>query len=84
MTHLTEEQLIAYRDGETRNRESVMAHLKECSECAQELQRIEAVFAALDAILAKILGYACGSKLHRGCRRSARAGGTVFLSRIEC
>jgi len=50
MMHLTEEQLIAYREGETCNRETFAAHLKECPECRGELERIEAVFAALDAM----------------------------------
>lgn len=50
MMHLTEEQLIAYREGETRNREAFAAHLKECPDCRRELERIEAVFAALDAM----------------------------------
>jgi hypothetical protein len=50
MTHLTEEQLIAYREGETPNRTAFAAHLKECLECRQQLERIEAVFAALDAL----------------------------------
>ncbi|HTZ49813.1 MAG TPA: hypothetical protein VMH20_19645 [Verrucomicrobiae bacterium] len=50
MMHLSEEQLIAYREGETRNRESFAAHLKNCDGCRRELERIEAVFAALDAM----------------------------------
>lgn len=48
--HLTEEQLIAYREGETRNREPFAAHLNECPECRFELESIEAVFAVLDAM----------------------------------
>lgn len=50
MTHMTEEEIIAHRDGETRNRESFAAHLNECLDCRRELERIEAVFAALDAM----------------------------------
>jgi hypothetical protein len=50
MMHLTEEQLISYHDGEIRNRESFAAHLNECPQCRRELERIEAVFAALDAM----------------------------------
>ena len=50
MNHLKEEELIAYRDGEKEGRAEVMAHLKECPECREELARIEAVFAALDAM----------------------------------
>lgn len=50
MNHPTEEELIAYRDGETRNREAFAAHLHECALCQQEMARLEAVFAALDAM----------------------------------
>ena len=50
MNHMTEEQLIAYRDGESRGRESFTAHLNECTDCRREMDRIEAVFAALDAM----------------------------------
>jgi hypothetical protein len=50
MKHKTEEELIAYRDGEMKGREAIAAHLKECAECREELTRIEAVFAALDAM----------------------------------
>ena len=44
--HLKEEELIAYRDGETEGRGAVTAHLEECVECREELRKIEAVFAA--------------------------------------
>jgi len=50
MKHRTEEELIAYRDGEVKEREAIAAHLKECAECREELARIEAVFCALDAM----------------------------------
>jgi hypothetical protein len=50
MKHMTEEELIAYRDGESRGRETFKAHLKECAECRREMERIEAVFRALDAM----------------------------------
>lgn len=50
MKHITEEELLAYRDGESRSREAFAAHLKECAECRAELERIESVFAALDAM----------------------------------
>lgn len=50
MNHMTEEELIAYRDGESRAREGLAAHLNECAECRREMDRIEAVFAALDAM----------------------------------
>jgi hypothetical protein len=50
MNHMTEEQLIAYRDGESRGRESFTKHLNECPDCQREMGRIDAVFAALDAM----------------------------------
>ena len=51
MNHMTEEELIAYRDGESRSRESFASHLKDCLECRREMDRIEAVFAALAALV---------------------------------
>ena len=48
MKHRTEEELTGYRDGETKERVAIAAHLKECDECREELARIEAVFGALD------------------------------------
>jgi anti-sigma factor RsiW len=50
MKHRTEEELIAYRDGEPKERIAIAAHLQECAECREELARIEAVFGALDAM----------------------------------
>jgi len=50
MNHLTEEELIAYRDGETSGREALAAHLNECAQCQREMARLDAVFAALDAM----------------------------------
>jgi hypothetical protein len=50
MTHLTEEELIGYRDGEQKGHEQIANHLKECSECREELARIESVFTALSAM----------------------------------
>ncbi len=50
MKHMTEEELIAYRDGESRGREVFAAHLNDCAECRQEMERIEAMFAALDTM----------------------------------
>lgn len=50
MTHLTEEQLIAYRMGGPDGHEDISTHLTGCSVCRQELSRIDAVFAALDVV----------------------------------
>lgn len=50
MNHMTEEQLIAYRDGESRGREVFTQHLNDCAECQHEMDKIDALFAALDAM----------------------------------
>lgn len=50
MNHVTEEQLIAFHDGERADRERVSAHLASCPECREALEKIEAVFAAMDAM----------------------------------
>jgi len=50
MNHLSEEELIVYREGEEKGRATAAAHLVECPECREELAKIEAVFAALDAM----------------------------------
>jgi hypothetical protein len=48
MKHLTEEELVAYREGETTQREAIADHLTSCTACRTELQRIEVVLSALD------------------------------------
>ncbi len=50
MEHLMEEQLIAFHDGERSDHEHISAHLASCSECRAALEKIEAVFAAMDAM----------------------------------
>ncbi|GAC1636050.1 MAG: hypothetical protein NVS9B14_14160 [Candidatus Acidiferrum sp.] len=50
MNHMSEEQLIAFHDGEHTDRERVSAHLAACSECRAALEKLEAVFAAMDAM----------------------------------
>jgi len=50
MKHLTEEDLIAYREGMSATRAEIAEHLKDCAECRAELARIEAVLAALDTL----------------------------------
>jgi len=50
MKHVTEEELMAYRDGEAKERETIAAHLEECPECARELAEIEAVLSTLNAL----------------------------------
>ncbi len=48
MKHLTEEELIGYREGETTQREAIAEHLTSCTACRTELERIDAVLSALD------------------------------------
>ncbi|OLD62479.1 MAG: hypothetical protein AUI53_01475 [Acidobacteria bacterium 13_1_40CM_2_60_7] len=50
MKHLTEKELIVYREGERTGRESVARHLGECAECRAALERMESVLAALDTM----------------------------------
>ena len=63
MKHRTEEELIGYRDGEAKERVEIAAHLNECTECREELARIEAVFGALDAIPAPDPGEDYGERV---------------------
>ena len=48
MKHPTEEEIIAYREGEPRERKVIMRHMSECEECRAQLERLESVLAALD------------------------------------
>lgn len=48
MKHVTEEDLILYREGETTQREAIAAHLTSCTACRTELERLDAVLGALD------------------------------------
>jgi len=50
MKHMTEEELIAYREGVAEQQASMSEHLAACQECRSELERIEAVLAALDTL----------------------------------
>jgi hypothetical protein len=50
MKHLKEEELIAYREGVAERRTTISQHLSACEECRGELERIEAVLAALDTL----------------------------------
>jgi hypothetical protein len=63
MKHYTEEELIAYRDGETKEREAIRVHLKECPQCGEAMQKIEAVFATLDAMPIPDLGEDYGRRV---------------------
>jgi anti-sigma factor RsiW len=50
MKHMTEEELIAYREGVASQRTTIVEHLAACEECRAELERIEAILAALDTL----------------------------------
>ena len=52
MSHLTEEQLNLYLDGELEAAQgaAVQAHLADCDTCRAELASLRALFAALDAL----------------------------------
>jgi len=50
MKHMTEEELIAYREGLAAEQRRIADHLAACQECRAELTRIEAVLAALDTL----------------------------------
>jgi hypothetical protein len=50
MKHMTEEELIAYREGVAEQRGVISEHLAACDECRIELERLEAVLAALDSL----------------------------------
>jgi hypothetical protein len=50
MKHMTEEELIAYREGVAAERAGIREHLGACEECRAEFEKIEAVLAALDTL----------------------------------
>lgn len=50
MTHPTEEQLVAYRFGDTQGGRAIEEHLQDCVECRANFERLERVLAALDAV----------------------------------
>src|SRR5438309_9310452 len=50
MRHMREEELIAYREGVAEQRAVIADHLSACEKCRAEMERIEAVLAALDTL----------------------------------
>jgi len=50
MKHMTEEELIAYREGIAEQPAVISGHLAACEDCRRELERIEAVLAALNTL----------------------------------
>lgn len=47
--HLNEEQMIAYRFGEEKDRAAMQAHLADCPECSAQFAALERVLSLLDA-----------------------------------
>jgi hypothetical protein len=50
MKHLSEEQLIAYQDGEPARHDEFAAHLEACGDCRTELERIAQMLEAFQAL----------------------------------
>ena len=50
MKHPKEEELIAYHDGEPAERQAIGAHVADCPECRAQLERIDGLLAALNAL----------------------------------
>src|SRR5260370_9359254 len=50
MRHVTEEELLAYREGLTSQRSVMSQHLAACEECRAELERVGGVLAGLDTL----------------------------------
>jgi hypothetical protein len=50
MKHPNEEELIAYHDGDVFQRQAIDSHVAGCAECRAELERIDAVLAALNTM----------------------------------
>jgi hypothetical protein len=50
MKHPKEEELIAYHSGDEADRVGIAGHVADCPECRAELERIDAVIAALNSI----------------------------------
>jgi hypothetical protein len=50
MKHVSEEDLLAYRDGESSEREAITTHLRECAECRHAMEKLNAVFEAMQAL----------------------------------
>ena len=63
MTHPKEEELIAYHDGEAGGRGGIGAHVADCPECRAELERIDALLAALNALPAPDPGEDYGARV---------------------
>jgi hypothetical protein len=69
MKHVSEEELIGYREGDDAERGAIAGHLAECAECRAELARLDtelrAVFAALDTLAVPDPGAEYGKEVWR-------------------
>jgi hypothetical protein len=63
MKHPKEEELIAYHDGEARERAAIGAHVADCPECRTELERIDVLLAALNTLPAPDPGEDYGARV---------------------
>ncbi len=67
MKHISEEELIGYREGDDTERDAITGHLEECAECRAELARLNAelsaVFAALDTLAVPDAGAEYGTQV---------------------
>jgi hypothetical protein len=63
MKHLSEEQLIAYQDGEISGRDAAAAHINSCAECKAELSRLEEMLTAYQALPVPDPGEAYGRRV---------------------
>jgi hypothetical protein len=67
MKHVSEEELIGYREDDDAERGAITVHLEECAECRAELARLNAelsaVFAALDTLVVPDPGAEYGKQL---------------------
>jgi len=48
MAHLTEEELVLYRDGEAVDADAIRTHLAACTDCRETLATLDRLFATLD------------------------------------
>ncbi len=85
MKHLTEEELIAYREGEPTQREAIAEHLTSCTACRTELDRIETCSALwiISPSPSEALSTAApsGKRLRRSCRKELGADGECGSNR---
>jgi len=84
MKHLSEEQLIAYQDGEPARHDEFAAHLEACGDCRTELERIAQMLEAFQALRVPDPGEDYGRRVWQQIaprwKKDARIGGKHFSS----